>query len=570
MHAPQLEQISFQPIQRPADAAPDARLHNEEVLLGSLLLFWRNRRLFAGGVIAALLLATIFLLVGPKQYRADSSVRLDLQSTDTGATSRVALEASAVVESEARMIRSRSVAEDVVARLKLADNPKFSGRPGILTSILQFLVRDSSSVDDAAPATPGVTPVPRSPEFMRAVTTVMANTTVENDAKSYLITVGYRAGSPNEAATVANALVQEYLRERHVQSLLASMARLQSELTQLGLRLGEKHPTFQTAKTHLEEIEQRVHDWENNSQSIQSVSLDRFSAEVAIPAHAPDAPAFPNPKVIYGLAILAGLLLTAGFLLIRQHYDTSLASERAVTNRLGVRCLGIVPDVTGAFGPQYRPALNEAVRGISVSAGLDVRSPNCKVVLIASSLPDEGKTQFASTLATVLTDAGQKVLVVDAVPHLEGRVIDFPNADHADDAAGAVTTTRAAAPALYQTIDLRHRGAFASIESFDRYLTAARALHDVIIIKTAPVLMLSDAAKLGRFADMVVLLVRWRRTPGQAVTDAIRRLREAGIRTSGVVLSHVDLKEQGPDHLRDQHSYLAEYRDFYSSIAPLT
>jgi hypothetical protein len=64
--------------------------------------------------------------------------------------------------------------------------------------------------------------------------------------------------------------------------------------------------------------------------------------------------------------------------------------------------------------------------------------------------------------------------------------------------------------------------------------------------------------------------VRWRRTPGQAVTDAIRRLREAGIRTSGVVLSHVDLKEQGPNHLRDQHSYLAEYRDFYSSIAPLT
>ena len=137
------------------------------------------------------------------------------------------------------------------------------------------------------------------------------------------------------------------------------------------------------------------------------------------------------------------LLLNYGLLLIL----IRLASERAVTNRLGVRCLGIVPDVTGAFGPQYRPALNEAVRGISVSAGLDVRSPNCKVVLIASSLPDEGKTQFASTLATVLTDAGQKVLVVDAVPHLEGRVIDFPNADHADDPAGAVTTTRAVAPA---------------------------------------------------------------------------------------------------------------------------
>jgi capsular polysaccharide biosynthesis protein len=402
---------------------------------------------------------------------------------------------------------------------------------------------------------------------MRAVTTVMANTTVQNDSKSYLISIAYRAGSASDAAMVANALVQEYLRERHVQSLLATMARLQSEQTQLGLRLGEKHPTFQAAKTHLEEVEQRVHAWETTSQTIQSVSLDKFSAEIAIPAQAPETPTSPNPKVVYAIALLAALLLVAAYLLVRQHYDTSLASERAVLNRLGVRCLGIVPDVTGAFGPQYRPALVEAVRGVSVSAGLDVRSPNCKVVLVASSLPDEGKTQFASTLATVLTDAGQKVLVVDAVPHREGRVIDMPSTEVS---SGALTTTRDITPASYQTIDLRHRGAFASIESFERYLAAARALHDVIIIKAAPVLMLSDAAKLGRFADTVVLLVRWRHTPGQAVTDAIRRLRDAGIRTSGVVLSHVNLKEHGPEHLRDQHSYLAEYRDFYSSISPLS
>ncbi|HEY2756408.1 MAG TPA: hypothetical protein VGJ01_11780 [Pseudolabrys sp.] len=567
MHAPQLEQISFQPIQRPADPGHDAKLHNEEVLLGSLLLFWRNRRLFAGAVVAALLLATIFLLVGSKQYRADSSIRLDFESNGTATSSRVAVEAGAVIESEARMIRSRSVAEAVVARLKLADNPRFSRGPGLLTSVLQFLVQSSASIDENAAATGGMPSVPRSPAFMRAVTTVMANTTVENDSKSYLITVAYRAGSASDAAMVANALVQEYLRERHVQSLLASMARLQSEQTQLGLRLGEKHPTFQTAKTHLEEVEQRIHAWETTSQTIQSVSLDKFSAEIAIPAQAPEAPTSPNPRIVYAVAFLAALLLVMAYLLIRQHYDTSLTSERAVINRLGVRCLGIVPDVTGAFGPQYRPALVEAVRGISVSAGLDVRSPNCKVVLVASSLPDEGKTQFASTLATVLTDAGQKVLIVDAVPHLEGRVIDMPNSQNV---AGAVMSTRDVTPALYQTIDLRHRGAFASIESFERYLTAARALHDVIIIKAAPVLMLSDAAKLGRFADMVVLLVRWRRTPGQAVTDAIRRLRDAGIRTSGVVLSHVDLKERGPDQLRDQHSYLAEYRDFYSSIAPLS
>jgi hypothetical protein len=70
--------------------------------------------------------------------------------------------------------------------------------------------------------------------------------------------------------------------------------------------------------------------------------------------------------------------------------------------------------------------------------------------------------------------------------------------------------------------------------------------------------------------DMVTLLVRWRQTPSQAVTDAISRLGDAGIRTSGVVLSNVDLTAQIPDNLRDQRIYLAAYRAFYSSISPLT
>jgi capsular polysaccharide biosynthesis protein len=568
MHAPQLEQISLQPIQqRSADAAFDARLHNEEVLLSTLRLFWRNRKLFAGAVALAVALATIFLLLGPKQYKADSSIRLDFESGGTAATSRVALEASAVVESEARIMRSRNIAENVVTRLNLAANPKFSSPPGILTRVFNFLVLNSANLDERRIGDGAAPPVPRSPEFRRAATTVMANTTVENDTKSYLVTISYYSASPSDAATIANALVQEYLRERQVQSLFASVARLRSELGELGTSLGDKHPTFQTVKAHLAEVENRIRASETTTQEVKSVALDKFAAEIAIPAQAPVTQASPNPKAAYAIAVLLALIIIAGFLLIRQHYDTSLVSERAVTNRLGVRCLGIVPDVTGAFGPQFRPALVEAVRGVSVTAGLDVRSPNCKVILVTSSLPDEGKTQFAATLAKVLTDAGQKVLVLDAVPRVEGRVIDMPKAESA---AGLLTSTRDIAPEPYHTVDLRHRGAFASIESFERYLSAARAVHDVIIIKAAPVLMLSDAAKLGRFTDMVMLLVRWRQTPGQAVTDAIRRLRDAGIRTSGVVLSNVDLKDQGSDNLWDQRSYLAEYRDFYSSISPLS
>jgi Mrp family chromosome partitioning ATPase len=123
-------------------------------------------------------------------------------------------------------------------------------------------------------------------------------------------------------------------------------------------------------------------------------------------------------------------------------------SEWAVTNRMGVRCFGIVPDVTGALGPQFRAGLVEAVRGVSVTARLDVRSPNCKLVLVSSSLPDEGKTEFAATLAKGLSDAGQRVLVLDAVPRVEGRVIDMPKVE----SAAGLVTNRDIAPEPYQAV----------------------------------------------------------------------------------------------------------------------
>jgi Mrp family chromosome partitioning ATPase len=567
MHAPQeLEVVGAQALQRNWDAPTfEAKTHNEQVALGLLRLLFRNWGWIALGVVLALTLATALLRFGPRSYVAESVIRLNFESSSSANASsapRVALDASAVVESEARMIRSRNVAEKVVSRLHLDDDQDFGGPPGLVARAINAIMQRPATIEDGSSARGAAD---ASTRFDRAVAKVMGNTTVENDNKSYLIGIKFRWPTPKMAATLAAAIAEEYLRERQVQSLLASRSNLESELTQLALRLGTRHPTYIATNAKLSEINRRITERNTASDPVDSAAVGDFSADIAMPAQAPPFPASPNPKVVYGLALLAGILLSALLLVLRHRYDTRLDNEWTLSNRLGVRCFGAMPAPRSIGLRRLRAAIFEAVRSITIASGLDVKTAGCRVVVVASSLPDEGKTLFASTLAGVMAESGQRVLLLDAVPDVKGKKLS-PHRGVGSGTSAASPIVDEAATALYRTAFVRERTAIVTGESFDRYLADIRDTYDLIIVKAPPVLMLSDATHYSRRADAVILLVRWHRTPAPVAAEAIRRLDAAGVNISGAVLSNVRLKHGGSSDLRDQSYYLAKYKKFYASI----
>lgn len=570
MHAPQqLELIGAQALQRNWDTPTfEAKTHNEQVAIGFIRVLARNWGWIAAGVLLALALATAYLRFGPRSYIAESVIRLNFESSpgaNASSTPRVALDAAAVVESEARMVRSRNVAEKVVTRLHLADDAAFGGPPGLISRAINAIMHRPSTMEENASGAPagGATDDTR---FDRAVARVMGSTTVENDNKSYLIGVKFHWSSPKTAATLAAAIAEEYLRERQVQSLLAAKAGLQSELTQLGLRLGTRHPTYVATEAKLAEVDRRIAERSTASDPVESAAIGDFSADIAMPAQAPPIPASPKPKVVYGLALLAGIMISGLLVVLRQRYDTRLDNEWTLSSRLGIRCFGAMPAARSIGLRRLRAAIFEGVRSIAIAAGFDVKAPSCRVVVVASSLPDEGKTLFSSTLAAVMSESGQRVLLLDAVPDAKGKKFSSPT--------GTQQSTNAAGPivdetgtSLYRSAFVRNRTAIVTGESFDRYLAEAREVYDLIVVKAPPVLMLSDAAHYSRRADAVILLVRWRKTPAPAAAEAIRRLDAAGVSISGAVLSNVRLKRRGASYVRDQSYYLAKYRKFYSAIA---
>jgi hypothetical protein len=223
-------------------------------------------------------------------------------------------------------------------------------------------------------------------------------------------------------------------------------------------------------------------------------------------------------------------------LLLIERACAGLSSEQAAAEALGVRCLGAVPaemPPDRVDPPLMRWMIYESVRAIVAAAALDVRSASCTVVLVTSSVPDEGKSLFTTTLAGVMADSGLRVLVLDAVPRLQ------PGASSSRNVSWSTMPDVDGEP--FRTVALCVNERLPPSGHFEEELASARGRYDLILIKAPAVLMLSDAIRLARLSDVAVFLTHWRKTRVKTVTRAVHRLREAGIRLSGVVLTNVEL-----------------------------
>ncbi|WP_332684261.1 GumC family protein [Bosea sp. (in: a-proteobacteria)] len=179
---------AFQTPIRLEDTAPR---HFEHVGYETGLALWRHRRMIAGLIALALLVAAVVLFASEKRYTATALVQIDFNRDDPAGGGRNAglpLDASALVETEARFVRSRTIARQVAEQLAAEARAK----PGIQTNEA------------------GSEPAQIETQFQR----LMRDLSVRNDSRSYLIEIGYTANTPEKAAEIANRFADTYLANR--------------------------------------------------------------------------------------------------------------------------------------------------------------------------------------------------------------------------------------------------------------------------------------------------------------------------------------------------------------------
>lgn len=371
-----------------------------------------------------------------------------------------------------------------------------------------------------------------------SVTSLAASVSVEPSSDSDVAKVTATRGTPEDAANVANAFADGYIRYRQKTDRDAvRAAKLQVERT-LASASAETRPGILRNQRQLEVLE----------------TLQTGNAEVVDRAQPNSTPVSPRPKrnAIFGLIL--GLLAGFALALLVDLLDRRLRDEDDVlTTFPDFPLLAAVPnDPRAVAGNEVSGRTGEAYRMLREGLYFEDSDHRARSLLVTSTDEGEGKSTVARHLAILLASSGQEVLLIEA---------DMRRPTSGD-RLGVSRSSRGLSNALTSGTPVHSlvQRPMRDIPSFmilpsgpvpgrpadllrgdvaDDVLMQAREIADVVIIDAPPLLPVSDARALLQSLqiDAVLMVARVGVTRRDRARDARRVLDQAGRRVIGLVVT---------------------------------
>ncbi len=282
-----------------------------------------------------------------------------------------------------------------------------------------------------------------------------------------------------------------------------------------------------------------------------AASIQNNNVRLLDRAVVPVNPVWPRKRQIALVSLLAGLLLGAGWVLLRDALDNTLKDAEDVERHLHLELLAAIP----RYDRDDATLATEAYQNLRTALLFSRRGEAGLVVLITGTAPGEGKTTTLLNVAKLLAVSGESVVVVDCdlrranlhvrlnVPREPGFTDYFVKSV---DLSGLVRTTRipnlsaipAGAlppnpPALLARPDLG--AALAQLKRHYRW----------VLVDSPPVAAVTDALLLAQIADVTVLVVQQNKVDRAMVKRALGALRKVTPNVIGAVLNAVDVKTKG-------------------------
>lgn len=309
-----------------------------------------------------------------------------------------------------------------------------------------------------------------------------------------------------------------------------------------------------------------------------AANLQSTAGRLIDPAVPPTHPVKPNKvKTILGAFIL-GLLASVALVFLRDYLDNTVRSEQDVEHRLRMSVLGVVPllgkkegggSPSSVFVDDPDSIFAESIRGIRTSVLLSAIDEPHRVVVVTSTVPGEGKTTIAISLAQALGQL-KRVLIIDADmrrPTVGKNIgvgvdsglglVDFL-AGEAEMKACVRATENPNVFVLPAGKRLSSPLELISSQKFGATIEALKKQFDVLVIDCPPLKPVSDSLVIARYANAVLYVVKADGAPHQMISSAIRSLREINAPLPGVVLNQMNLKKAdryGPYSYQYKYAY---------------
>jgi succinoglycan biosynthesis transport protein ExoP len=199
----------------------------------------------------------------------------------------------------------------------------------------------------------------------------------------------------------------------------------------------------------------------------------------------------------------------------------------------------------------------ESIRSVKMAVDLNHVNKSQKVIGITSTLPNEGKSTVALSLAKLIAQTGARTLLLDfdlRKPWLTKMLCPGAKLGTLDVIAGrcrlseALWTDTATRLALLPTGRKVHLALTNEILASDKlkdFVDSLKQTYEYIIVDLSPLAPVVDVRATTHFIDSYLFVIEWGRTPLGAVEEALNGAPGVYEKTLGVILNKTDMKLLG-------------------------
>lgn len=195
--------------------------------------------------------------------------------------------------------------------------------------------------------------------------------------------------------------------------------------------------------------------------------------------------------------------------------------------------------------------VKESISKLRVNLGFFGK--DVKVIMITSSVANEGKSFISYNLWKSLAEAGKKVVLVDcdlrnssifksgnmtftggrlnSLAHVLSEQVDLPNAVYSTNVENGYL--------LPSTSSVLNPGLLLSNGLLKKTLQSLRNAFDYVIVDTPPIRVVADPLQIAEYCDGSILIIQANQTKRNIVEESYRTLQRTGKPILGTVLNQM-------------------------------
>ena len=191
----------------------------------------------------------------------------------------------------------------------------------------------------------------------------------------------------------------------------------------------------------------------------------------------------------------------------------------------------------------------ESLRSMRTAIHFVFNSAKNNLIMISGPAPEVGKSFISTNLATVLTQAGSRVIIIDADLR-RGYIHKYFNLDIQPGLSDYLSAGQALDSVIRQTnvpnLSVISRGKsptnpseLLGSENFKDMLTQLSEQFDYVIIDTPPVLAVTDGIIISQYTGVNIVVARHSKTQIKELEITLNRFEQAGSKVDGFILNDI-------------------------------